>query len=157
MQNNQTRAIFVQNVPMQTTKHKSMHEPSLCTRSLAPHVWARLAPSNNQTDHGWSRLTSRISCSGVFNTEYKLYICIYDFCKIKKIYNRVLLVFSLTSCLCLQCHPILGKGCESRRLLPVFVRHQPRHRSTPGAGASRFRAAPARILSPLMCSLPICI
>jgi hypothetical protein len=28
---------------------------------------------------------------------------------------------------------------------------------TPGAGASRFGAAPARLLSPLACSLPICI
>jgi hypothetical protein len=28
---------------------------------------------------------------------------------------------------------------------------------TTGAGASRFGAAPARLLSPLMCSLPICI
>jgi hypothetical protein len=26
------------------------------------------------------------------------------------------------------CHPILGRGRESRRLLPEFVRHQPRHR-----------------------------
>jgi hypothetical protein len=26
------------------------------------------------------------------------------------------------------CHPILGRGRESSRLLPVFVRHQPRHR-----------------------------
>jgi hypothetical protein len=25
-------------------------------------------------------------------------------------------------------HSILGRGCGSRRLLPVFVRHQPRHR-----------------------------
>jgi hypothetical protein len=34
------------------------------------------------------RLTSRTSCSVVFNIEYRLYICIYNFCKIK-IYNRV--------------------------------------------------------------------
>jgi hypothetical protein len=27
-------------------------------------------------------------------------------------------------------HPILGRGRESRRLLPVFVRQQPRHRPT---------------------------
>jgi hypothetical protein len=27
-------------------------------------------------------------------------------------------------------HPILGRGCGSRRLLPVFVRHQPRNRPT---------------------------
>jgi hypothetical protein len=26
------------------------------------------------------------------------------------------------------CHPILGRGRRSRRLLPVFVRHQPQHR-----------------------------
>jgi hypothetical protein len=25
-------------------------------------------------------------------------------------------------------HPIIGRGHESRRLLPVFIRHQPRHR-----------------------------
>jgi hypothetical protein len=30
-------------------------------------------------------------------------------------------------------------------------------RPTPGAGASRFGATPARLLSPLACSLPICI
>lgn len=45
--NNQTRAMFVQNARMQTTKHKSMHESSLCTMSLAPHVRANIAPSNN--------------------------------------------------------------------------------------------------------------
>jgi hypothetical protein len=28
------------------------------------------------------------------------------------------------------CHPILGRGRGSRRLLPVFVQHQPRHRLT---------------------------
>jgi hypothetical protein len=39
-------------------------------------------------DTGWSCLTSRTSLSDVFNIEYKLYICIYIFCKIKK-YNRV--------------------------------------------------------------------
>ena len=26
------------------------------------------------------------------------------------------------------CHPILGRGRGSRRLLPVFIRHQPQHR-----------------------------
>jgi hypothetical protein len=36
-------------------------------------------------DTGRSRLTSRTSCSSVFNIEYKLYICTYIFCKIKNI------------------------------------------------------------------------
>jgi hypothetical protein len=36
-------------------------------------------------DTGWSYLTSRTSWSDVFNIEYKLYICIYVFCKIKNI------------------------------------------------------------------------
>jgi hypothetical protein len=31
-----------------------------------------------------SCLISRTSCSCVYNIEYKLYICIYVFCKIKK-------------------------------------------------------------------------
>jgi hypothetical protein len=35
-----------------------------------------------------SRLTSRTSRSIIFNIEYKLYICIYELCKIKKL-NRV--------------------------------------------------------------------
>jgi hypothetical protein len=39
-------------------------------------------------DTGWSCLTSRTSCLDIFNIEYKLYICVYVFCKIK-IYNRV--------------------------------------------------------------------
>ena len=39
----------------------------------------------------------------------------------------VLLIFSLPSCLRFA-PPILGRGRGSRRLLPVFVRHQPRHR-----------------------------
>jgi hypothetical protein len=37
------------------------------------------------TSGQWSRLTSRTSWSIVFNIEYKLYICIYEFCKIKNI------------------------------------------------------------------------
>jgi hypothetical protein len=39
-------------------------------------------------DTRWSCLTSKTSWSNVFNIEYKLYICIYAFCKIKK-YNHV--------------------------------------------------------------------
>jgi hypothetical protein len=39
-------------------------------------------------DTRWNCLTSRTSCSDIFNIEYKLYICIYVFCKIK-IYNHV--------------------------------------------------------------------
>jgi hypothetical protein len=33
---------------------------------------------------GENHLISKTSCSDVFNIEYKLYTCIYVFCKIKK-------------------------------------------------------------------------
>jgi hypothetical protein len=37
----------------------------------------------------------------------------------------ILLLFSFPSCLCLRTTPILGRGRWGRRLLPVFVQHQP--------------------------------
>jgi hypothetical protein len=42
----------------------------------------------------------------------------------------ILLLFSLPSCLrgSASTPPILGRGCESKRLLPVFARYQSRHR-----------------------------
>jgi hypothetical protein len=46
---------------------------------LNPHPDGRRAGDTER-----SCLTSKTSCSCVYNIEYKLYICIYDFCKIKK-------------------------------------------------------------------------
>jgi hypothetical protein len=44
----------------------------------------------------------------------------------------ILLLYSLFSCMPPPLrHPILGRGRRSMRLLPVFVRHQPRHRLAP--------------------------
>lgn len=48
-----------------------------------PHIDGRRVE-----DTEWSYLSSRTICSNVFIIKYKLYICIYVFCKIK-IYNHV--------------------------------------------------------------------
>jgi hypothetical protein len=42
----------------------------------------------------------------------------------------ILLFFSLSPHASASTPPILGRGCGSRRLLPVFVLRQPRHRPT---------------------------
>jgi hypothetical protein len=84
-----------------TARHgPDARRPQLWPKHVMPAYWLCRAnvgtfdfepmPYNGRMarDIGWSCLTSRTSCSDVFNIKYKLYICIYFFCKIK-IYNRV--------------------------------------------------------------------
>jgi hypothetical protein len=59
-----------------------LHRRTACITVVALNI----CPNRRWTeDTGWSCLTSETSCSNVFSIEYKLYICMYFFCKIKNI------------------------------------------------------------------------
>jgi hypothetical protein len=72
------------------------------------------------------RASSRLARHGPFSHLY-LHTIMMVLASVATISFVILLLFSLPSPPPPR-HPILGRGRRSTRLLPVFVRHQPRHR-----------------------------
>jgi hypothetical protein len=68
-------------------KHQFQWSSCVIFLQITPHSYFKLircTPIDGQTAPGTGQ-TPRTSCSDILNIEYKLYICIYVFCKIRNI------------------------------------------------------------------------